>query len=170
MDDRGKALIPPRPGWRMVVPDLVLLSLLWSAGVFFANPFGEFPLNDDWSYGLAVQRLVQEGQFRPTGWTAMPLVSQVVWGALFCLPAGFSFTAIRFSTLFLSLVAIAAVYFLAIEMRRPRWVAITVALTVAFNCLYFALSHTFMTHVPFTALATLPALLLLKTLRSAPDG
>jgi hypothetical protein len=74
---------------------------------------GNFPLNDDWSYGQAVQNLVSSHQYRLTNWTSMPLLTQVLWGTLFSLPAGFSFTALRFSTLFLSLTALLLLFLLA---------------------------------------------------------
>src|SRR5512137_2624379 len=83
--------------------DMLLLASIWVASLFVVNPIGDFPLNDDWSFGLAVQRLLQTGQFHPTGWTSMPLITQALWGSLFCLPAGFSFNALRASTLLLSL-------------------------------------------------------------------
>ena len=47
----------------------------------------------------AVQNLVEKGDWRPTGFTAMPLITQSLWGAIFCPPPGFSFNALRFSTL-----------------------------------------------------------------------
>ncbi len=78
---------------------MLLLASLWVASLFVVNPIGDFPLNDDWSFGLAVKNLLQTGEFHPTGWTSMPLITQTLWGALFCLPGGFSFNALRFSTL-----------------------------------------------------------------------
>jgi hypothetical protein len=93
-----------------VALDLLIIVALWCVAAFFVNPLGNFPLNDDWSYGTAVKRLLEGDGFRPTGWTAMTLVSQVIWGALFCIPWGFSFTALRFSTLTLALLGICCLY------------------------------------------------------------
>ena len=132
--------------------DMLLLASLWVANLFVVNPLGDFPLNDDWSFGLAVKHLLQTGEFRPTGWTSMPLLTQTLWGALFCLPSGFSFNALRFSTLALSLCSLEAVYLLVRQVHPSRLLAAIAALTVAFNPIYYALSNTFMTHVPFTAL------------------
>ena len=66
--------------------DLLAIAAVWCVSVIITNPLGDFPLNDDWSYGLTVKHLIETGNFRPCGWTAMPLITQVLWGALFCLP------------------------------------------------------------------------------------
>ena len=85
----------------------LLISLaVFAVAVVLVNPVGDFPLNDDWSYGSAVKGLVEQGVYRLSDWTAMPLLTQVLWGSLFSLPAGFSFTALRFSTLAMSLLAL----------------------------------------------------------------
>jgi hypothetical protein len=46
-----------------------------------------------------VQGFVERGDWRPTGFTGMPLITQSLWGAVFCKAAGFSFNALRLSTL-----------------------------------------------------------------------
>ena len=95
----------------------------------------------------------------------MPLVSHLLWGALFCLPFGFSFDALRLSTLSLSLAGILALYLLARALCHRRVVALVAAFTLAFNPLYFALSHTFMTDVPFTALTIVAVLCLVRSVQ-----
>src|ERR1043166_7876895 len=88
---------------RAALVDLLALALLWGVGVLIGNPLGNFPLNDDWAMGQTVKRLVEGGGYHPTGWTEMSLITHVLWGALFCIPHGFSFDALRCSTLALSL-------------------------------------------------------------------
>lgn len=143
---------------------LVLACLWWCISFFIVNPFGNFPLNDDWSYGLTVKHLMETGDFRPTGWTSMPLITHVLWGLFFCIPYGFSFMALRLSTLTLSLFGIIGLYFLIRNMRQPRWLAIVISLTLGFNPIYYVLSYTFMTDVPFTAIAVLAAVFLVRNL------
>ncbi|HLX71775.1 MAG TPA: glycosyltransferase family 39 protein [Verrucomicrobiae bacterium] len=133
--------------------DLVLLAALWCIAVIIVNPIGEFPLNDDWSYALTVKYLGEHLDFRPCGWTCMPFITQALWGALFCLPRGFSFTALRFSTLTLSLAGVLGFYILMRQVGSSRRFALMCALVLAFNPIYFALSNSFMTDVPFTTLA-----------------
>src|SRR5512133_1644077 len=105
--------------------------------VLVANPAGGFPLNDDWSYSRAVLSLVEHGRLELTGFTSMPLIAQVLWGALFCLPFGFSFLALRVSTIVLGLIGILAIYQLFEEMKAKRAIALFGTAVVAANPLYF---------------------------------
>lgn len=143
----------------------MLISIVWLAMVLLVNPIGDFPLNDDWSYGRTVKLLVQEGRFQLSDWTSMPLVTQAFWGALFCLPAGFSFTALRISTLTLGLVGVLATYALLRALPSSEFSAALGALTVAVNPIYFQLSNTFMTDVPFVAAALVSCVLFARGLR-----
>jgi hypothetical protein len=90
--------------------DLLVISAVWLLATALANPLGDFPLNDDWAWGLTAKRLAEGQGYHPTDWTEMTLFSHAVWGALFCLPAGFSFTALRVSTLALSLAGTLGLY------------------------------------------------------------
>ena len=144
---------------------LLVLSLTWVLASFLVNPVGNFPLDDDWAYGFAVRNLVETGDLRLSGWTATNLIAQVFWGALFCLPFGFSFTALRFSTLVLGLVGLLATYGLLREARAPAGLALFGSLVLGFSPIYFALSYTFMTDVPFVAITTASSWLLLRGLR-----
>ena len=69
--------------------DMVAIVCLWGASLLLVNPRGDFPLDDDWSYGMTVKRLLQDGDFRPTGFTAMPLISQAVWAPCSVCPPDF---------------------------------------------------------------------------------
>lgn len=142
--------------------DLIALAALWLIAVIVVNPIGNFPLNDDWSYGRTVKYLLEHGDFRPVGWTSMPFITQAFWGALFCLPHGFSFTALRFSTLTLSLAGVLGLYLLIWHLRRSRSLAFICALLLAFNPIYFALSNSFMADVPFTTMVILLLFLFIR--------
>ncbi len=149
---------PPAPG--VTARSAVILLLAFVVTLVLTNPLGDFPLNDDWSYGQAVRNIVSSHQYRLSDWTSMPLLTQVLWGALFSLPAGFSFTALRFSTLFLSLAALLLLLML-VRSRDSRFVPSLIApLLLLFNPVYLDLSHTFMTDVPFIAF-TLGSIVLL---------
>lgn len=133
----------------------VILSCLWLIMILLVNPVGEFPLGDDWSYSRVVHTLVEHGVFEYTDWVAMPLIVHVFWGALFCSWLGFSFTALRISTLVMGLVGILGTYGLSRKMGSSRKIAFFIALLLATNPLYFVLSHSFFTDVPFCALSIL---------------
>ena len=90
-------VLEPRANRRAAtaVLDLSVLLAVWLWFCWLIGMHGDFPLNDDWSYSIAVQRLLDEGSFRPTDWTSMPLLTHTLWGALFCIPNGYSAEALR---------------------------------------------------------------------------
>jgi hypothetical protein len=144
---------------------IVGLSVGWLALVALVNPVGDFPLNDDWSYGGAAQLLAQTGELRIPGWTTATVVSQVVWGALFCLPTTCSYTALRFSTLTLGLIGLYALYGLLRELGADSGTAFLGSATLAVNPLYFVLANSFMTDVPFVSFSIVSAALLVRGLQ-----
>jgi 4-amino-4-deoxy-L-arabinose transferase-like glycosyltransferase len=146
-----------------VVP-LVLLSVLWIVMSALVNPIGDFPLDDDWVYGFGVRSIVESGRFELPNSVAN-LFAQAYWGALFCLPFGFSFTALRFSTLTLGGVGIIAFYLLLREIGGDRWIALLGGFTLAVNPIYFGLANTFMTDVPFLALTIAALWLFVRGMR-----
>ncbi len=152
------------PAW-----GICLVVLIWLASLLFVHPLGNFPLNDDWSFGQAVKILIEKHDFRPSGWTAMPLITNVLWGGLFCLPSGFSFTALRISTLVAALAGMLGVYWLLKQSRAPEWLALLAALLLGFNPVFYPLSCSFMTDVPFTALTIFAAIFLLRNLKNGAD-
>jgi hypothetical protein len=152
--------------WRIAITDMLGIALLWCLSLFLVKPVGNFPLNDDWSYGLTVKHFIQTGDFRPPGTVAAPVLTNVLWGSLFSIPAGFSFTALRLSTLTLSLLGILGVYLLIRDLSQPRWLAVIAALTLGFNPLYYALSNTFMTDVPYTAITIFAVIFFARSLRN----
>ena len=133
--------------------------------IALVNPVGNFPLNDDWSYGKVVKDLLQKGELNLTGWISMPLIVQVLWGALFSKLAGFSFTVLRFSTLILSLMGIIATYLIVREINPHRKIAFFSAAILAINPIRFELSNTFMTDIPFESLALLSIFLFIRGLK-----
>jgi hypothetical protein len=78
---------------------LVLIGVFWIVISALVNPVGEFPLFDDWIHASAVKSILASGRFELPYVTAANVFVQAYWGALFCLPFGFSFTALRISTL-----------------------------------------------------------------------
>jgi hypothetical protein len=147
---------------------LIILAMLISTVI--VNPLGNFPLIDDWSYGRAVRAFLETGDYRPLEWASMPLFANVMWGALFCLPVGFSFTALRISTLVASALGLVGAYTLVRDMQFSRWVAVLTTLTLGANPIYYSMSNTFMTDILFTALAIWAAVFFSRTLRTGAVG
>lgn len=150
--------------------DLLLLTVFWIISLIVVNPSGNFPLNDDWSFALTVKNLIENGNYHPTGWASMPLITNVLWGYLFTIPTGFSYDALRLSTLTMSLLGIWGTYFLARELYLPRFFGFISAWVLAFNPIYYALSNTFMTDVPFTALIIMATLFFVRYLKHGGNG
>ena len=83
--------------------------------------------------------------------TDAAVLAQILWGYLFCLPVGFSFTALRMSTALLGLGAVLSTYALCREAGASHGIAFLCALAVAANPLIFQSSNTFMSDTPFLA-------------------
>lgn len=150
---------------RLDLINFLTLTAVWIGMIVLVNPLGNFPLNDDWAYAYSVKSLLETGKFQMSDWVATNLISQVYWGALFCLPFGFSFTALRFSTLILGWFGILITYQLLRELNTHPKLALIGSLVIALNPIYFSLSNTFMTDVPFFTFAILAFYFFVKGLQ-----
>jgi 4-amino-4-deoxy-L-arabinose transferase-like glycosyltransferase len=126
---------------------------------------GNFPLSDDWAFAHAARRLAETGRIELLPWTGASVVFQAAYGALLTSLFGFSFTVLRASTLVLATSgAVALVLFLRECGIRGELLALA-AIVLALDPLYVNLAFTFMTDVPFTALALWAAWLYARGLR-----
>jgi hypothetical protein len=159
-------------GWWLAsdVAALACTCLAWILLAVLIDPRGDFPLDDDWGYGLPVKALVEHGTIRFTEWTCPSLIAQVGWGGLFCLPGGFSFTALRISTLTLGLVALLGMYLLMRRVGANPATALLGTWVLGANPIFLGLAYTFMTDVPFLALMNLSLLFLIRGLDGGRDG
>jgi 4-amino-4-deoxy-L-arabinose transferase-like glycosyltransferase len=128
------------------------------------RPFQGTPFIDDWVYSWPVQHLLDSHEFLFPELVGNPIAAQVLWGALFCLPFGFSLSALRVSTWVLGVLAVCALYLLVRESGGTRSSALMAAAVLAFYPVFFILSPTFMTDVPFLAAMLLSALLFVRAL------
>ena len=125
------------------------LSIIWLICIILVNPIGDFPLNDDWSYGRNAQALALENKIYFDEWGAMTLIAHTMWGAFFCKIFGFSFTLLRFSTLVLGWLGLLVTYRFFQEGGMKKNLAFWATILLAFNPFYFANSFSYMTEVPF---------------------
>lgn len=144
---------------------LCLLSAAWLFMIILVNPIGNFPLHDDWAFAWTVRTLLDTGEFWLSDWNATNSLSQILFGGLFCLPFGFSFTTLRFVTLALGLLGVLVSYGLLRQVGAGRALAFLGALLIAINPLYFNLANSFMTDVPSFAFFTLALFCLICGLR-----
>lgn len=132
--------------------------------IVLANPLGDYPLNDDWVYALAVKSVLETGYYQLPSASSANVGPQIYWGALFCLPFGFSFTALRFSSLTLGLMGLWALHGLIRYHAEGNKTALLGALTLAVNPLYFGLANSFMTDVPFISVVLIAMYFLVRGL------
>jgi 4-amino-4-deoxy-L-arabinose transferase-like glycosyltransferase len=124
---------------------VLLTALLASAPV-------EIPIIDDWTYAWSVEHFLETGELRMLEWSAHYPLAQILWGALFSRLLGFSFAALRLSTLVLAWAGVLTLYGTLRELGTRPFLAGLGALLLWCNPVFFVLSHSFMTDVPFVSL------------------
>ena len=129
----------------------IILLATWIVAALLVNPLGDFPLNDDFAFGRTVFNLTEKKQLLFDKWLSMTLIAQVFWGGLFCKIAGFSFSVLRVSTLVLAFLGLLSFFRIARELGQTPVVSFWVTALLAFNPLFFSLSFTFMSDVPFAS-------------------
>ena len=129
--------------------------------ILLVDPVGNFPINDDWVYAAAV-RSVLNGHFEVYSFSSANVGILAYWGAGWAWLFGFSFTTLRYATLVLGAVGVLAIYLAVRGHVESRRIALIAALSVAFNPVYFALSCSFMTDVPFMASVALSVFAILR--------
>lgn len=139
-------------GWmtdkRRVGRDRFLCVLVFLGCVAVAWPVAQMPYNDDWSYIKTAQVFARTGHVAYNGWATAMLGWMIPWGALFIKLFGFSFMAVKLSTLPLAVVCL--LLFHAILRRfaiTPRN-AVIGTLALGLSPLFLTLSATFMSDIP----------------------
>lgn len=133
-----------------------LVCLLpWAFAVWAVDPSREVAKDDDWAYALTVRHLLDHHEYRLHDWATANMPAQIVWGAGFAKLLGFSFAALRLSTLVLLALALAGLWWhLADEGLSPFDAGVLLAVIYS-SPLVFLLGLSFMTDVPFLAWLTL---------------
>ena len=126
----------------------VLCALIFSVSWLISWPVAEMGFNDDWSYIKSAQVFAQTGRVVYNGWATAMLGWQLVWGALFVRLLGFTFTAVKLSTLPIAMCTL--VVFHAVQRRFgiSHRNALLGALTLGLSPMFLPLASSFMTDVP----------------------
>ncbi len=130
---------------------ILLLTVVWLASILVVNIAGNFPLNDDWSFGKTAFTLYKTGQYLPGDWPAMSLISNIVLAIPFIHLFGESFVSLRISSLFYHWLTSIFIFYLAAR-RQSVIVSTLIAIAVLFSPIPFILSFTFMTEPIFQLL------------------
>lgn len=144
----------------------LILIVLWLTSIAMVNPGGNFSINDDWGYAIAVKRLLETGHLQLMWNTTPTLAAQVLWGALWTKLFGFSFVTLRASVLAVSLCGVLAMYELGLEVGLRRAAAFLGALLLMFTPFFFCLSFSFMTDSFYCSLQLIALLFLLRYQKS----
>jgi hypothetical protein len=112
-----------------------------------ARPYAETGICDDWSYIKMAQVLAQTGHVVYNGWETPMLGWQLFLGAAMARLFGFSFTAVRLSTL---IVAMATAYLVQRTFVRAGirpWNATLATMTFVLSPMFVPLAFGFMTDI-----------------------
>jgi 4-amino-4-deoxy-L-arabinose transferase-like glycosyltransferase len=112
----------------------------------------EVPIIDDWTYAWSVEHFLETGELRMLEWSAHYPLAQILWGVLFSRLFGFSFTVLHLSTLVLAWAGLLTLYGTLRELGTRPLLAGLGTLMLWCNPVFFVLSHSFMTDVPFVSL------------------
>lgn len=129
-----------------------LLVFIFLLAELIVRPFGDYPINDDWSYAKSVVILQNEQRLDIGDWPAMTLVTHLLWGLLFVKVFGFSFLTLRLSTIVSMLIGMWVLNKLVIRITENKLAGFIACLTLLFNPIYFSCTNTFMTDVNFLTL------------------
>src|SRR5690349_10815901 len=149
---------------------LAAIAAAWVGLLLIIPPQHEYPIIDDWIYARSVQHQVATGAFEMPGQSQASLVGLTLWGTLWVRLFGFSFTILTYSTLVLALVALYAFYAIAREVGVPPAGALLGTGLLALNPIFFHLSYSFMTDVPFMCLLLLASYCYIRGLRDQGSG
>ncbi len=137
---------------------IVAVTAIMLAASMTAHSTANVPLIDDWTYAWSVEHLLKTGELRVLDWSAHYPLAQIIWAALFAKLFGFSFFILRLSTVVLALLGMLAFYLTLRLLDVNRLFSALGTLFVFFNPVWFVLSHSFMTDVPFLSVMNLTLL------------
>ncbi len=135
----------------------------------FLRPFQNVPFIDDWVYAWSVEWLLKHHEIRYLEISAHINAVQILWGAMFCLLAGFSFTALRISTWVTGTICLCGVYLTLRDLDVFRRDALIGVASLALYPIFFVHTFTFMTDVPFLAAVVWFCFALIRAVRSQSD-
>ena len=143
--------------WEERCPLLVILGF-FIISCFLVSPLRNVPIIDDWGYVISVEKLIQTGHLFIPDSSSTQAIAQILWGAIFALVFGPTFGVLRLTTVLLAIIACIALYLTLRELGMDRWRSLLGALMLAVSPVFFLLSFSFMTDVPFLSMMNLAVL------------
>jgi len=124
---------------------------------------------DDWSYARSALDLTRTGHILYNGWATAMVGWQIFWGALIIKVFGFSFLALRLSTLPLAMGGAYLLYEIYVLLGLKPSNAILGTLTLFLSPVVLPLTTTFMTDVPGLLFSLLCLYACVRALMAADD-
>ncbi len=112
-----------------------------------SRPYAEMGISDDGPYILMAKTLASTGHIVYNGWAAAMIGWQLYIGAAFIKLFGFSFTAVRMSTLFVSLATAFLLQRTLVRSGITERNAVVATLALVLSPLYLLLSVTYMSDI-----------------------
>ncbi|MGH7847596.1 MAG: ArnT family glycosyltransferase [Candidatus Binatia bacterium] len=150
--------------WLTKLFPALALALFYAFCALALRPFENLPFIDDWTYAWSVEQWLRTGELRFSDWSIHYPIVQVLWGALFCLPFGFSFSALRVSTVVLAWLGALAFYAMMRELGRSGAHSLIATFLLLVNPVFFILTFSYMTDVPFVSLANISLLFFVRSI------
>jgi hypothetical protein len=128
--------------------NLLLCIVLFLLAAAATRPILEMGVDDDWSYAHIARTFASSGHVDYDGWATPILLPQLVWSALFIKLFGFSFFALRLSTMVLAVLLIPMLYRVCRNSGLAPSFAAFVVLLTALSPLVMPEAVSFMSDVP----------------------
>ena len=126
---------------------LIIFSLFILITIL-VNPWGNFPLNDDWTHTWAIAHYLETNNFIYPSWLSSHLHLPIIYGIVLSKIFGFSFTLLRFSNIFFSFLTLIIFFQICQEFKIKKVLSFFLTLVLFFNPLFFNLTYTFMGDIP----------------------
>ena len=130
---------------------LVGITVVIGTTTFLVYSPADVPIVDDWTYAWSVEHYLHTRTLRMLEWSAHYPLAQILWGAVFSWLLGFSFAALRLSTMVLAWAGLVAFFLTLRELGIRGSLAALGTLAIWCNPVFFVLSHSFMTDIPLTS-------------------
>lgn len=138
-------------------------------GYVIARPYAEIGIDDDWSYVKTAQVLAQTGKISYNGWGSPMLGWQLYFADLFVKSFGFSFTAVRLSTLFVAIATAILMQRTFVRTGINEWNATVATMAFVLSPLFFPLAVLYMSDVPGIFCILLCLYMCLRTLQAESE-
>jgi hypothetical protein len=126
----------------------IICACVPAALLLVSRPVAEMGFVDDWSYVKTAFVFARTGHIVYNGWATAMLGWAIPWAALFIKLFGFSFTAVRLSTLPLAMASVYLLHASLVRFGITARNAVVGALTLGLSPLFLPLAASYMTDVP----------------------